>query len=92
MLSRVFCGLRRAKNFRMAFPFLLNSLRFSEVYVSHFTPQVRLFSTFYESEYFFIPLSITFWNPKIFLFLKKKSKIFGFKNVMERGIKKNSLS
>ena len=45
--------------------YLINSLRFPEVQVSHFTSQVRLF--FVE---------------------KRKPKIFGFKNVMERGIRK----
>ena len=45
--------------------YLINSLRFPEVQVLHFTSQVRLF--FVE---------------------KRKPKIFGFKNVMERGIRK----
>ena len=45
--------------------YLINSFRFPEVQVSHFTFQVRLF--FVE---------------------KRKPKILGFKNVMERGISK----
>ena len=62
----------RLKNSRWPFDsctifgaYLINSLRFPEVKVSHFTSQVRLF--FVE---------------------KRKPKIFGFKNLMERAISK----
>ena len=37
----------------------------------HPRPQVRLFLTFYESYFFFIPLPITFLNPKILLFYRR---------------------